>query len=332
MPKQSNQKARILIIRNYLLENTDQNHNASTKEISDYLKLQGIHVDTRTVLDDIKTLSESDLDIEGKRRFYIVNREFDLPELKLLMDSVLTSKFITEKKTEQLINKLARLCSKHEAKEIRGKIYRNRIKSMNEGIHYYVSTIHEAIQNNSSISFKYLQYSLLKDMSFRQNGKAYQVIPIALVYNEDFYYLIASNIWPYKNKDIRHYRVDKMQDVTIIPNSARYNEKNQNEDVDLAQYTKQTFSMYGGRTQKVTIQFDNSLIGVVIDKFGSDTVVSKVNDNHFKITVPVAVSSQFFSWLFAFGDNAKILKPDNVEEEYIKMLKDVLKSYDNKKS
>ena len=330
MPKQSNHKQRIFYVRNYLLEQTDISHSVSMSEILLHLKHQGISATSSTIRDDIETLKETGHNITGDKKYYIESRDFELAELKLLTDCIQSSKFITEKKTNELIKKISRLCSKYEAKEIHGKVYRNRIKSMNESIHANVSTIHKAIKTDNHISFKYLEYAISKEMQFRHNGKSYEVSPFALVYNEENYYLLAHEIR--SNKRIKHFRVDKMKDVRVVDTPYGRRLKGVFDKINLADYTKQNFSMYGGGTQRVTIQFDNSLIGVVIDRFGKDIVISKVNKSNFKVNVPVAVSKQFYSWVFAFGADAKILEPKKVAKEYKKMLKDVFDVYVNKRS
>lgn len=330
MPKQSNQKKRILLLREFLLERTDKSNPVSMSEIKTYLEHQDIFVESRTIRDDIETLKDTGLDINGERKYHVENREFELAELKLLVDCVQSSKFITEKKTNELLKKISLLCSKHEAQEIKGKVYCNRIKSMNESIHDNVSTIHEAIQKDNHISFKYLEYTINKEMQYRHNGKTYEVSPFALVYNEENYYLLAHEIDTYEK--IKHFRVDKMKDVRVVDTLYGRRYKGVFDKIDIAEYTKQNFSMYGGGAQRVTLQFSNSLIGVVIDRFGKDIVINKVDTNHFKLNVPVAISNQFFSWVFGFGGDAKILEPKPIVKQYKKMLKDVFDMYVVKRS
>ena len=314
----------------YRMMQTDENHSITMSEILSYLKHQDIYADSRTIRDDIETLKETGLNIIGDRKYQIENRDFELAELKLLTDCVQSSKFITERKTTDLIKKISKLCSKHEAEKIQGKVYCNRIKSMNESVHENVSAIHEAIKTENHISFKYLEYTINKEVQFRRNGKTYEVSPFALVYHEENYYLLAHEIDSYMK--IKHFRVDKMKDVRVVYTQYGRRGKGMFDKIDLAEYTKQTFSMYGGGTQRVSLQFSNSLIGVVIDRFGKDIVISKVDENHFKINVPIAISNQFFSWVFAFGEDAKILEPQSVAKQYKDMLKDVFNMYSIKRS
>ena len=323
MAKSSNQKKKLILIRELLLERTDEKHSVQMSEIIKYLNQNGVEADSRSVRSDIELLENMGMDIGRENGYSILSREFELSELKLLIDCVQVSKFITEKKTKELIDKLSHLCSKYEAPELKRQIYRNRIKTTNESVHINLSLIQEAIQHRESISFKYLQYTINKDMEFRHGGKVYTVNPIALIYSEDNYYLIAREDG---GKADKHYRVDKIKDIDIDYNTHWQFSRNY-KTVDVSKYITENFSMYGGETERVTIQFTNAMAGVVIDRFGKDIQIRKADEEHFMITVSVAVSPQFFAWVFGLGEGAKILEPKSVYKEMRKMLKDAHEMY-----
>jgi len=322
MPKSSGQKKKLLLIRDLLLERTDEKHSVQMSEIIKYLNQNDVEADSRSVRSDIELLENMGMDIGRENGYSILSRDFELSELKLLIDCVQVSKFITEKKTRELIDKLSHLCSKYEAPELKRQVYSNRIKTTNESVHINLSAIQEAIQHRESISFKYLQYTINKDMEFRHGGKVYTVNPIALIYSEDNYYLIAREDG---GKADKHYRVDKMKNIEVQTVNTSHSRRGR--DIDVSKYTTENFSMYGGETERVTIQFSNALAGVVIDRFGKDIQIRKADEGHFIITVSVAVSPQFYAWVFGLGEGAKILEPKSVYKEMRKMLKDAHEMY-----
>lgn len=239
------------------------------------------------------------------------------------MDSVQASKFITEKKTYSLIKKLEKLCSKYEAQSIQGQVYlTNRIKSMNQSIYYNTNDIHKAIIEGKQISFQYLTYTITKKEAFRRGGKRYEVSPFALIYAEENYYVLA---FDGKTQIFKHYRVDRMKNIQI---SAKDREGiEQFKEIDMARYTTQTFSMFGGETERLTLEFSNHLIGVVIDKFGKNIPIQKTDEDHFQVSVDVVVSEQFFGWLFGLGTGARIVSPQSAAEGMRKSLEDIMRNY-----
>ena len=260
------------------------------------------------------------LDVHGTRGrtagYYVGERDFELPEIKLLIDSVQSSKFITERKTMQLIRKLAGLMSVHEAALMKRQLYvKNRIKSMNESIYYNVDAIHQAIAEDRQIEFRYYSYTVTKEKKFRRNGRPYRVSPLALSWAEENYYLIA---YEAEADKIKHFRVDKMDGIKVTEMFRRG--KDLLPEKEMGEYTRKNFSMFGGEEQTVTLRFSNRMIGVVIDTFGKDVAVSSVDEDHFQIRATVAVSPQFFGWLFGLDGEAAITAPREVMEMFNEQL------------
>ncbi|MBQ9980370.1 MAG: WYL domain-containing protein [Oscillospiraceae bacterium] len=328
MPKVSGQKKKLLLIKDYLLEYTDETHSVTISDIIAYLSRNGISAGYQSVKDDVELLCDLGMDVEIGRYIHVMSREFELPELKLLVDCVQASKFITEKKTAALTNKLCTLCSKYEAEGLKRQIHRNRIKSMNESVHVNISNLVEAIGHSRDITFKYMQYTLNKDMALRRDGKVYEARPKAIVYSDENYYLVAEDS---DTKTIKHYRIDKMKSITFYESpwhrSSWSNPRRTRNEFDVSEYTKANFAMYGGEMRRVTMQFENHLIGVVIDRFGKDIPIIRVDDKHFETTVSVAVSPQFFAWVFGLAGGAKITAPKEVCSEMRHMLKEVHEMY-----
>ena len=329
MPKATAQKQKLLALYQILYEYTDDTHGLTMSEILSKLEGRGIPAERRSIYDDIEILqNDFGFDIEARKttttRYHLQSREFELSELKLLVDSVQASKFITEKKTLSLIKKLEALCSRHEARQIQGQVYlTNRVKSMNESVYYNTGDIHKAITEGKQITFQYLHYTITKELSFRRGGNRYQVSPFALICAEENYYLLAFDS---KTKKFKHFRVDRMKGIEITEEERDGTEQFQ--EIDMAQYTKQTFSMFGGQKEWVTLEFSNHLIGVVIDRFGKDVFIRKADEKHFQISVEVAVSNQFFGWLFGLGRGARIIEPSSVVEKMEKLLDKVREKYE----
>lgn len=320
MPKTTNQKGKLLYVMRILLQETDEEHPLSTEEIIDKLGEQGIKAERKSIYSDIETLRAFGLDVHGTRGrsagYYVGLRDFELPEIKLLIDSVQSSKFITERKTMQLIRKLAGLMSVHEAALMKRQLYvKNRIKSMNESIYYNVDAIHQAIAEDRQIEFRYYSYTVTKEKKFRRNGQPYRVSPLALSWAEENYYLIA---YEAETDKIKHFRVDKMDGIRVRDQFRQG--KNRLPEKEMGEYTRKNFSMFGGEEQTVTLRFSNRMIGVVIDTFGKDVAISSLDEDHFQIRTSVAVSPQFFGWLFGLDGEAAITAPREVMEMFNEQL------------
>ncbi len=324
MPKSPGQKLKLLYIVEMLQENTDENHPMSTAEIMNRLEANGIHSERKSIYDDIAKLCDFGYDIiQVQNRlgggYYMASREFELAELKLLVDAVQSSRFITTRKSRELIKKLEKKAGKHDAGKLQRQVFvAGRIKTENESIYYNIDNIHHAIQENKQIHFTYLDWNLKKQLVARKNGDK-QVSPWALIWREENYYLAA-----FDGADgiIKHYRVDKMGRVEVLESQREGVE--QFAHVDLAAYTNQTFGMFGGQEEIVTLQFPNYLIGVVLDRFGKEADVRAMEDGTFRIRSKVAVSGQFFGWLAGIGKEAKIVAPQTVAEEYQDWLRAIL--------
>ena len=316
MPRTANQKTKLLYVMEALLRESDEEHPLSMEDLLRYLSEKGIRAERKSVYSDIETLQAFGLDIHGTRGrtagYYVGERDFELPEIKLLIDSVQSSKFITERKTMQLIRKLAGLTSVHEAALMKRQLFvKNRIKSMNESIYYIVDAIHQAIAEDKQIEFRYYSYTVTKEKKFRRNGRPYRVSPLALSWAEENYYLIA---YEAETDKIKHFRVDKMDGIRV---TERFREGQKLlRETDMAEYTRKNFSMFGGKEQTVTLRFSNRMIGVVIDTFGKDVPIFSVDADHFQIRATVAVSPQFFGWLFGLDGEAVITAPREVMDAF----------------
>lgn len=324
MAKSAGQKLKLLYIIKLLTENTDENHPASTADIIAYLDANGIHSERKSIYDDIARLVEFGYDIIQVHSrlgggYYMAGRDFELAELKLLVDAVQSSRFITTRKSRSLIKKLEQLAGKHDAGKLQRQVYvAGRIKTENESIYYSIDSIHRAIQENRQISFQYLDWNLKKELTPRDHIQR-RVSPWALIWREENYYLAAFDS---QDQIMKHYRVDKMGQVKVLKDSREGME--QFAKTDPALYSNQTFGMYGGREETVTLQFPNRLIGVVLDRFGRDVDIRPMTDRIFRMRARVAVSGQFFGWLAGIGREAVIIGPAPVREQYQRWLADIV--------
>jgi len=329
VPKEYNQKLKLLYLLKILTQYTDENNHLTMGEIIEKLAQYGIKAERKSIYSDIRMLKQYGVDIICQKTntfgYYIGHREFEVAELKLLVDSVQSSKFITKKKSNALIKKLEGLTSIHLAKELRRQVYvSDRVKTLNETIYYNVDTLHTAITQNTKIAFKYYEYDINKQKKLRNDGEDYIVSPYSLSFSDDNYYLIAH--YPKYDK-LTHFRVDRMTQIRIL------NEKNtninevMNENFNLGEYMKKTFDMFSGETQSVKLECKNWLINAIIDKFGEDVLIRKSDDEHFIVTANVNVSPTFYAWVFTFGDSIKILSPSNIAEDFLNLAKRVIGNY-----
>ena len=327
MAKSANQKLKLFHILRILEENTDEEHVLSTQEIIERLAQEDIRAERKSIYDDMECLASFGYDIIQKKGrtgsgYYLASREFELAELKLLVDSVQASKFITGKKSRELIGKLETLTSRHQAGQLHRQVYvAGRVKTENEKIYYNVDAIYKAIADNVCISFTYLEWEISKELKPKKGGGKYLVSPWALIWEDENYYLAAFDS---EAGLIKHYRVDKMGDVELTE-QAREGRK-QFDRLNPAEYTKQTFGMFGGEEETVTLEFENRLIGVVMDRFGRDTDIRKQADGGFKVRIKCHVSGQFFGWLAGLGNGVKIAAPEEVKGRYKKWLSAILEA------
>ena len=315
MAKSPNQKQKLLVLRQFLEENTDEEHPASTAEIIAYLASRGIGAERKSVYDDMETLVSFGLDVIRVRHgnasgWYIGQREFQLPELRLLVDSVQSSRFITRRKSLELIGKIERLTSVHQAKGLRRQVWvKNRIKSMNESIYYLVDELHAAIDADERIRFHYFQYDPQRKRQLRHGGAWYEVSPYALLWDSENYYLVA---YDGAAGIIKQFRVDKIMD--LCRTGERRDGRAAFDGLDMSAYANAHFGMFSGGTDKVRLEFENSLAGAVIDRFGESAILVPGREGYFTVTVPVAVTAPFFAWLCTFGDGVRVLSPPGAVE------------------
>lgn len=327
MPKSENQKQKLLHIAQYLMENTDENHAVSTPQLIEYLKSQGIKAERKSIYNDIDTLNDFGMDIirseEHRGGYMLASRPFELAEVKLLVDLVQSSKFITEKKSRELIGKLETLTSKYDAKAMRRQVeIVGRSKTHNENIYYNVDMVHTAIHKNVKIRFHYFDWDINKKMQLRHEGAWYEVSPWRLTWDDENYYLMA---FDEKAEEIRYYRVDKIVDITLTEESRIGKEAFEN--MDMAEFSKKTFGMFAGAEKTVRLRCENSLAGVIIDTFGTDVSIRPDGDAHFVARMEVLVSPQFFGWLAGLGARVEIKSPDETREEYINYITNIISKY-----
>lgn len=329
MGANSKLKLKPFYIMKILMEQTDEQHPMTVNEIIEELSKFDISAERKSIYADIDLLIEFGLDIiclKGRANQYFIGvRDFELPELKLLVDAVQASRFITYKKSEHLISKLERLASVHEAKQLhRHVVVSDQIKTLNENIYYNVDEINNAIQKNKQVRFKYFDYNLDKEVEYRKNGDWYYASPYALMWDDDNYYMVA---YYEKYEDISNFRVDRMENIETL--NAERIKIECGIEFNVADYSKKMFRMFSGETDKVKLRFDNSLINVVLDRFGKDIEIVKYDNDSFTIEVEIVVTNTFLSWLFMFGKKAKIEEPERLKEKMRIMLLESIEEYAN---
>ena len=326
----NNQKLKLLYLIKIFTEDTDDQHALTLPQIVEKLGAYGISAERKTLYQDFELLRDFGFDIIGqqaRRNFYyhMGNRRFELPELKLLVDSVQSAKFITDKKSNALIKKLEGMVSKYEARKLqRQVIISGRIKAMNESIYYNVDKLHEAIGTDRQIRFKYFRWNIKKEMELRKDGAWYQVSPWALMWDDENYYLVGYDA---EDGKIKHYRVDKMWRISVA--DRKREGKEQFKAFNMPRYTKSLFGMFGGEEVKVTLEAENGMVGILLDRFGKDIPVKPVDADHFRTSVVVAVSSQFLGWIMALGDGVKIIGPDKVVDRMKEEIRLISQMYEN---
>ena len=329
MPKGSNQKFKLYRLAQIMQEQTDDEHYITMPEIMEELAKYDVTADRKSVYNDLRDLSVLGIEVEGepisnRYHYHVVNRAFELPELKLLVDAIQSSKFITEKKSNALIKKLETLVSKYDAQKLQRQVFvSGRIKTMNESIYYTVDAIHNAISENKKIKFQYYQWNVKKEMELRHNGAWYHISPWGLSWDNQNYYLVG---YDSEAALIKHYRVDKMLHIKLS-NESREG-KEHFKKLDMADYAKKSFGMYGGKEQRVKLLVKNNLAGVIIDRFGKDVMMIPVDNDYFTVNVNVRVSRQFLGWVFSLGEDIKIAGPDEVVEQMHKEIQRLVKQYD----
>lgn len=318
MPRSAHQKEKLLALLDILFRDTDEEHPMPLAGLIEALERQGISAERKSIYADLDTLRQRGWDIvlDRGRGYYLAWRPFELPELKLLVDAVQSSKFISEGKSRSLIKKLESLCSRYQAGSLQRQVFvSGRVKTMNEAVLYSIDAIHEAIGRNRQISFRYFDYNVKKEKVFRHNGKVYEVSPVGLLRSDESYYLVAL-----EQGEKRHYRVDRMAglQVTDHPRAPGC------EALDMAAYTRSHFGMFSGQERQVKLRCPNRLSHVMLDRFGLDTMLIPDGPDHFTLTATVAVSPQFFGWLFGLGAEVELLEPEEVRQQWRQQLEQAL--------
>lgn len=327
MPKSPNQKLKLLYLVKFLLQNSDESHPVSMAKIIEELARNDISAERKSIYDDLESLRLFGFDIvqiKGKNGgYYIGARDFELPELKLLVDSVQSSKFITQDKTHKLIKKIEGLASIYDGQLLQRQVFvSNRVKSMNESIYYAVDGISDAITQNKKIKFRYFEYTVTKERRFRHDGAFYNVSPFALIWDDENYYMLA---WDSAAEKFKHFRVDKMHGVSMLDEERDGTQAFQK--IDMSAYSKSVFGMFGGNEQSVKMRFANHLAGAVIDRFGRDTLIVPDGEEHFTVNVNVAVSGQFYARVFGFGTDAEIIAPADIREGMKERAQKIIEKY-----
>lgn len=325
MARENFRKIKLLKLLEMLRQNTDEQHPMSTSNIISSLAQMEITCDRRTLAQDIATLSDLDYEIMTttvghEKAYYVEDRNFSIPELKILIDAVHASSFITEKKSEELINKIASLAGSHRADVLkRNMVYFNTRKHRNERIFYNVDTLENAIQLQKKVLFRYFDLDENGDRIYRRDGHRYVIEPIALVFNEDNYYL---SCYSSRHDSTSNYRIDRMDSVQVLDEPCC--EKTITLRDQVAQYTEQAFKMFGGHPADIVLEFDRSLIGAVYDRFGENTKMMSTSDNKCVASVRVQTSPVFWGWLFQFSTKMSIISPQTLVDEYRTLLTQAL--------
>lgn len=328
MPKGTNQKFKLYYLKNIMEQKTDEDHALTMPQILEELEKYEVTAERKSIYTDLQELEKLGVEIGsekvGKYTYYkTIGRQFELPELKLLVDAIQSSKFITVKKSNELIKKLETFCSEWEAKKLQRQVFvQDRIKTMNESIYYSVDTIHAAIAENRQIKFKYFTWNINKEPEYKHDGSYYRISPWALTWDDENYYLVGFDS---KAGQIKHYRVDKMTGISMT------DDKREGKEFfvkwNTADYAKKNFAMFGGVEEDVTVLLENDMCGVFIDRFGKDITFFPEDDSHSTVRLKVALSEHFISWIFALGDKVKIVGNAGVLEKVNEEVDRLVKQY-----
>ena len=328
MPKGANQKLKLYYLFRIMTEKTDDEHALTMPQIREHLEMYGITADRKSLYDDMEALRVLGVDVIGEKegkyfKYHVGSKQFDIAELKLLVDAIQSSKFITERKSNDLIKKITSLASDYEATQLKRQVVvQGRVKTMNESIYYIVDDIHRAIANNRQISFEYMKWNHKKELVRRREVR-YRVSPWALTWNDENYYLIA---YDEAEDTIKHFRVDKMKGIRVLDDMREGADRFR--EFDLAGYSKMSFGMFAGVKTRVKLEFANGMAGVLIDRFGKDIIIEDSDKEGWSRTnVEVALSDQFFGWLFALGCDVKIIGPDDVVSRFQEELDELGRFY-----
>lgn len=326
MAKSANQKLKLPVLQQYLLKYSDEEHPLTIQNMIDELERWGIKAERKSLYDDMETLRALGLDVQCRKGreggWFIGQRDFELAELKLLVDAVQSSKFVTRRKSDALIGKLEGLASAHQARQLQRQVFvADRVKTMNESIYYNVDELHAALGRRRAVTFRYFDYNSRKEKVFRHGGARYTVSPCGLVWETENYYLVG---WNHAQNQVRHYRVDKMADITLTDLPLQGEAAGQ---FNMAGYAKKHFCMFTGRAAAVSLRCREDMANVVLDRFGQEAMLVPGEEGYFTVTVSVVVSPQFWGWLFGLGDGVELTAPAWAAEEYRALLEDTARLY-----
>ncbi len=329
MSRGSNQKLKLSYLARIMLQKTDDEHSLTMPQIMAELERYDITAERKSIYSDLEQLNDK-LNIEiikeqvGRETYYHVGaRDFELAEVKLLVDAIQSSKFITQTKSRELIKKVKGLVSEYQGSQLQRQVFINdRVKTMNESVYYNVDDIHTAINQNRKIKFKYYKWSIEKKLVPSHNGDWIEVSPFALTWDDENYYMVA---FEEQDKIIKHYRVDKMMHIAILQEPR--DGKDFFENFDMATYSNMNFGMYSGVRTRVHIQFPTNMCGVLIDRFGQEINFRKINQDYSEVAVEVAVSTQFFGWIFSLGKDVKVVGPQEVVTQMKQAASDFYENY-----
>lgn len=321
MAKSDGQKLKLLYLKDYLCQNTDESHPASLRSLMEHLEHHGITCERKSLYSDLAALNLYGLDVQYKRGkpdgYYVAKREFELSELKFLVDAVLSSRFLSPKHSAELIRKLAGQSSIHEAALLRREIVlAGRIKSESEENLSTVDVIHEAIASEQKIRFRYFDWGIDGKKNFRK--RVYEASPYALLWDDENYYMVAHS----ERHGLTHYRVDKMEEIFLMDAPRTVTEETA--AFDPGEYSREMFGMFRGERINLKLQFENSLAGVVVDRFGRDVLMTPNGDNHFTFQTKIALSPNFFAWLCRFAGRATIVYPRSAVDAFREYCKNIL--------
>lgn len=324
MAQTANYKRKLLILARLLLERSDEEHPVSRQEMQEELERWGLSAERKSIYDDMEQLAELGLDVHSRKGrgggWYIGQREFELAELKLLVDAVQSSRFLTKRKSDALIGKLERLTSVHQARQLQRQVYVDRrVKTMNESIFYNVDKLQGAIAANRVVTFRYFEYNARRERVFRREGARYRLTPYGLIWDSENYYLAG---WDELRKEVRHYRVDKMADISLTGLKGHPQGEWTAEG-----YARKHFGMFSGTPCRLKLRCEDRMAGVVIDRFGLDVSLIPDGEGYFTASVDLVASPPLWGWLFGLGTGVEVLGPDWAVAEFRGRLEEAAARY-----
>ena len=327
MPKSENQKLKLLILKDIFENETDEAHPLTVPQLIEKLHAEGIKAERKSIYDDLRTLQDYGLDIVSVKSktygYYLGSRSFELAELKLLVDAVQSCRFLSAKKSTQLIKKIERLASVHDAQDLHRQVYvAHRVKTMNESVYYAIDAIHSAISKNRQITFYYFQWTPTKQTELRHDGRQYCVSPYALIWEDESYYLVA---WDDAAAMLKHYRVDKMERLAVAETPRTGGEACAK--LDIAAYAQTKMGMYGGEEESVRLRVENRFANVIFDRFGKELTVTNANETSFEISVRIVPSPLFYGWVAGVGGAVQIMAPAAVRSAFAALCRSAQKAH-----